>query len=68
MDPKWVHMEAEGGPNGGLGAKPPEKGPLGPIGPYQPLLAVRDTRFLGQQVTRDYLLSIEASKKSWKEL
>ena len=31
MDPKWVHMEAEGRPNGGLGTKPPEKGPLGPI-------------------------------------
>ena len=30
MDPKWVHMEAEGRPNGGLGAKPPEKGALGP--------------------------------------
>ena len=29
-DPKWVHMEAEGRPNGGLGAKPPEEGPVGP--------------------------------------
>ena len=28
MDPKWVHVEAEGRPNGGLGAKPPEKGAL----------------------------------------
>ena len=34
--PFRVHMEAEGRPNGGLGAKPPEKGPLGPIGPYWP--------------------------------
>ena len=42
MDPKWVHMEAEGRPNGGLGAKPPEKRPLGPIGPYWALLALLD--------------------------
>ena len=40
MDPKWVHMEAEGRPNGGLGANPPDKGPLGPIGPYWALLAL----------------------------
>ena len=40
MDPKWTHMEAEGRPNGGLGAKPLEKGPLGPIGPYWALLAL----------------------------
>ena len=29
--PPWAHrahMEAEGRPNGGLGAKPPEKGPI----------------------------------------
>ena len=34
MEPFRVHMDAEGRPNGGLGAKPPEKGPFGPLGPY----------------------------------
>ena len=38
MGPFRVHMEAEGRPNGGLGVKPPEKGPLGPIGRYWALL------------------------------
>ena len=40
MDPKWVHMEAEGQPNGGLGAKPPEKRALGPYWASLALLAL----------------------------
>ena len=31
-------MEAEGRPNGDLGARPPEKGPLGPMGSLLALL------------------------------
>ena len=33
MEPFRVHMEAEGRPDVGFGVKPPEKDPLGPIGP-----------------------------------
>ena len=39
MDPFRIHMEDEGQPNGGLGAKPPEKKPLGPTGLLLALLA-----------------------------
>ena len=49
MHPKWVHMEAEGRPNGGLGAKPPEKGPLAPIGPYW-----RYSLYLGCDMSPDW--------------
>ena len=38
MDPFRIHMEVEGRPIGGLGAKPPEKAPLGLSGPLLALL------------------------------
>ena len=34
LHPLRVHMETEGRPNGGMGARPTEKGPYSSIGPY----------------------------------
>ena len=46
MDPNRVHMEGEGRPNGGLGAKHPEKGPFGPYWTLLALLALWAQGFL----------------------
>ena len=59
-----VHMEAEGRPNGGLGAKPPEEEPLGPKGSYCPLLMDAITLSLPERSTSVTAQSFAA--KPWQ--